>query len=113
MNPLPFINSPVLNMVRQLSKDDIMWLESDRNYTYVHLCNGKKILLSKTLQLIESQLSNDDFSRVNKGITVNLRFIKTINVHQKNLQLSCGLRLPISRRRLPGLRAWWRSRDSR
>ncbi len=113
MNPLPFINSPILDLVRQLPKDDIMWLEGDRNYTYIHFCNGRKMIFSKTLQLIEAQLPNDDFSRISKGATVNIGFIKTINLRQKHLQLSCGLTLPISRRRLPGVRKWWRGNQSR
>jgi two-component system LytT family response regulator len=55
---------------------EIIYCESDRNYTYVHLNNGTRVLVSKTLKMIEEILCEGEFLRVSQSFLVNLLFVK-------------------------------------
>lgn len=112
MTLLLFSKRPTLELFRQLPMNEIVWLEGERNYTYIHFRDGSRALFSKTLQQMDTQLPIDMFGRINKGITVNLQLIKRVNVRAKYIQLSCGLILPISRRRVTKLKVWWRSNQT-
>jgi two-component system LytT family response regulator len=59
-----------------LDLDEIVCCESESNYTYVHLTGGDKILISKTLKLIEDILDKDYFLRVSQSYLVNLNHVK-------------------------------------
>jgi two-component system LytT family response regulator len=59
-----------------LDLDEIVCCESESNYTYLHLINGEKILISKTLKIIEDILDKDHFLRVSQSFLVNLIHIK-------------------------------------
>lgn len=59
-----------------LDLDEIICCESESNYTYLHLINGEKILISKTLKIIEDILDKDHFLRVSQSFLVNLIHIK-------------------------------------
>ena len=55
---------------------DIIYCESDNNYTSVKLTGGKKILVSKTLKEIDETLSGPDFYRVHNSFLINLGHIQ-------------------------------------
>lgn len=54
---------------------DIVRLEANRNYTFIHLENEKKILSSKNLKEFEDVLDAYDFLRVHKSHLVNAAYI--------------------------------------
>ena len=56
--------------------DDIIRLESEKNYTDIYLINGKKITSSKTLKYYENLLSEIIFFRIHQKYLVNISFIK-------------------------------------
>lgn len=60
-----------------VSQKEIIRCESDSNYTTVYLTDGKKIVVSKTLKEIESQLDKSAFLRVHHSHVVNLNHIKS------------------------------------
>lgn len=56
----------------------IVYLESQSNYTEIHLEGGRKILISKTLKSMNEQLgSNPEFCRVHVSYIVNIKKIAT------------------------------------
>ncbi len=58
---------------------DILRLESDSNYTQVHLVDGSKLIVSKTMKEFEPFLSEDSFFRIHRSHIINTNFIKGYN----------------------------------
>jgi len=54
---------------------DIVHLESDKNYTFFFIADGKKILVSKTLKEYEELLSAYGFIRVHQSHLINIDYI--------------------------------------
>ena len=80
-----------------VSITDIIRLESDSNYTTVCTVDGRKILVSRTMKLIEEELPNSLFIRCHKSHVVNVENIKTIR--KTSLILDTGKEIPISRQK--------------
>jgi len=55
---------------------DIIYCESDNNYTSVKMTGGKRILVSKTMKEIDETLSGPDFYRVHNSFLINLSHIQ-------------------------------------
>ena len=88
----------VYNLGKALSIQikDITHLEGVGNYTFVCTKHGK-YLLSKCLKTVQGRLNNN-FVRIHKSYVVNQQHIKSMWVD--NIQLDCGKRIPIARRRI-------------
>ena len=79
---------------------DIMMLEGYGNYTYIHLINGKKILLSKTLKAFCQLFQQNDFARIRKSYLINLNYLKEVDLSgYVSVTMQTGQRIEISRRR--------------
>jgi two-component system LytT family response regulator len=59
-----------------LETEDILYLEGDRNYTHIHLLDGKKVTSSKNLKEFEQKLNFKHFFRIHKTHIINLHFVK-------------------------------------
>ena len=78
---------------------DILYCEADSSYTIVHLINGKKIITSKLLKLIEELLPNQTFYRIHKSYIVNLNLIKKyVKNDGTHVVLENDIRLDVSDR---------------
>lgn len=78
---------------------DIIYCQADSSYTIVHLLNGKKIITSKLLKLIEELLPSDTFYRIHKSYIVNLNLIKKyIKIDGNQVVLENDVRLDVSDR---------------
>ena len=55
---------------------DIIYCESDNNYTHVKMTGGKKILVSKTMKEIDETLSGENFYRIHNSFLINLTHIQ-------------------------------------
>ncbi len=83
-----------------ISTSDIVMLEGLSNYTFIHLNNGEKILVSKTMKEFEETLLENGFSRVHKSFLINLRYLSSIETKgELFVILRTGQRVEISRRR--------------
>lgn len=58
---------------------DIIYFSAESNYTNVHLKNGKKILVTKTIKVYEDLLVNAGFFRVHQSHLVNLSYVVKYN----------------------------------
>lgn len=83
---------------KKVPSEDILYLQSDLNYTKVFLVNGQMIFSSTTLKIIESRLAeNPEFFRINRGVVINRQHVKTYQ--EGRVQLSNNLHFMVSRRR--------------
>lgn len=59
-----------------INLSDIIRCESDGNYTFFILTNGKKIIASRTLGEYEQMFTEDNFFRIHRSHLVNLQHVK-------------------------------------
>ncbi|MFK5855449.1 MAG: response regulator [Bacteroidota bacterium] len=92
----------------RLALKRITKIESDRNYSYIHLSNNTKVLSSKTLGYFEDILTEKGFLRCHRSFLVNHFHIKTIR-NQDSFLLQDNSTVPISRRRKSEVKSWFLS----
>jgi two-component system LytT family response regulator len=91
-----------------LDLEDICWIESKSNYTFIYLSASKKILTSRTLKELEELLCQEDqhFIRVHNSFIINLnkvlRFVKTGDM----IIMADGQQIPLSKSRKPEFFKW-------
>ena len=85
---------------------ELVYLESDRSYTWLQWADGRRVLLSYTLKTLHERLPPVWFIRLHRNCIVNRRFIDRIEVSEKGPQvhLTTGMVFPISRRQWASLR---------
>ncbi len=86
---------------KDISPQDILYLESQGNYTMLYLNGNKRTLSSRTLQIFEEKLKDHNFFRVNRSHIVNFAAIEWLGTSRKDMYilLKSGEQFPISRRR--------------
>lgn len=97
--PSERIALPTIEGLIMVDTKDILYCESDNNYTRFHLQNGKSVYISKTLKKAELLLQNNtDFYRIHHSFLVNLKFIQQyIKGDGGEVVMSNGKYLPVSR----------------
>lgn len=85
---------------------DIVHIEGDRNYSFIHLKNGSKKLVTKTLSDMEDLLDSKGFCRCHRSYIINREHIIKSNKGLSVL-LSSSLKLPVSRRRKKLFLLWF------
>lgn len=89
-----------MDMVHLVELKDIVWCESEVNYTRFYLTNGTKLLISKTLKEYEAQLTSHGFMRVHKSYLVNLDHLSAFNKKEGGfLIMSDGAQVPVAVRK--------------
>jgi len=84
------------------SVNDLVRLESDSNYTNIHLKSGEKVLVSKPLKHFEDFLDDTEFIRIHNSHIINVSFLKGyIRDDGGMAELMDGTKLQIAKRRLP------------
>ena len=91
---------PTLEGLEIFNLDDIMYCESDSNYTMFYLKNNSKFMVSRTIKEYEDILPEKQFVRIQKSYIINLLFVtKYIKGDGGDIVLSNGVCLPIARLR--------------
>ena len=70
------IKLPTLTGFKIVNIDDIIYLESDSNYTHIYFRNGDSELLSKTMKEFEKKLPIKSFFRIHHSFIINLNYVK-------------------------------------
>jgi two-component system LytT family response regulator len=84
--------------------NDISHLQADSNYTWVHLSNQKKYLVTKTLKDMEGMLRFPQYFRPHKSHLVNLNHVeKYIRGQGGYLMMKNNTQIPVSRSQKPEL----------
>ncbi len=95
------ISLPYLNRTIFISVDDILCLQGEGNYTFLHTRDRKKFLVSKTLKEFEKTLDIAMFLRIHKSYIVNLAYVqRNIFNRERQVHLADGREVSISRRRM-------------
>ncbi|MBV6473591.1 MAG: hypothetical protein JPMHGGIA_01884 [Saprospiraceae bacterium] len=82
---------------------DILWLEAEINYTTLHLCQGRRVTVAKTLRLFEDALDPQNFYRISRGAIVNLgRIVRLHRDGGLTVTLSDSTVLPVADSRKEG-----------
>ncbi|HHC79847.1 MAG TPA: response regulator transcription factor [Flavobacteriia bacterium] len=82
-----------------LEPDDILYAESDGNYSTLYLINNKKIVLTKKLKEVCEILPRDYFFRIHNSYIINLNKIKEFIKTDGYVVLENNKRIPVSRQR--------------
>lgn len=84
--------------------NDISYLQADSNYTWVHLANGNKHLIAKTLKDVEGMLAFPQYFRAHKSYLVNLNHVdRYIRGQGGYLVLRDTTQIPVARAQKPEL----------
>lgn len=79
---------------------DIMYCESNGNYTHFFLCDNKKIVVSRQLGEYEKLLPENNFTRIHDKYIINLAYIKEyIKGSGGEVVLENGKEIPVATRR--------------
>jgi len=98
--PLKRIVLPTSNGFTVVNPDDIIRCESDRNYTFIFLKDGRKILVSKTIKEYDEMLSDYNFFRIHQSHLINLTYLKNYTRGRGGyVELTDGSVLDVSARR--------------
>lgn len=85
-----------------IKMSDVVLLESDINYTHIHLSSGITMVSSRNLSLFEFMLKDThSFIRPNRRQVVNIDYLTNFSIEKstKVLRLINGLSINISRRK--------------
>ena len=96
---------PQQNGTLRLPLKQITHIESERNYSYIHLSNGNKELSSKNLAYFEDILIDKNFYRSHRSHLINRFHI--IAIADGNFILKNGMEIPISRRKETEAKTWF------
>lgn len=81
---------------------DLVFLQGDGNYTWLHWRNRPAIIMPKTLKQLAAILPDRGFVRIHRNSIVNCEYVKSLQRSKGGagtLYLVDGTALPISRRR--------------
>jgi two-component system LytT family response regulator len=93
---------PTHNGYRFEQMADIIYLNSDSNYTTLFLRSNEKVLVSKPMKHFEDILDESLFVRIHNSYIINLGFMKNYSREDGgSVELSNGITIQIAKRRLP------------
>jgi len=82
---------------------EIVYLEADGNYTYIHQTDGSKYTATLQLGMLESLIPPKNFCRISRKHIVNIRFISGFDKRKRELLISSPTgkhHLPVSESRV-------------
>ena len=82
-----------------LNLEEILFVESDGNYSTLFLIDNQKILVTKKLKEIASLLPEDRFFRIHNSYIINLNKIKEFLKTDGYVVMESGHRIPVARQR--------------
>ncbi|MEH6618450.1 LytTR family DNA-binding domain-containing protein [Maribacter arcticus] len=82
-----------------IESDEILYAESDGNYSTIFLTDGQKIVLTKKLKEVNELLPSDSFFRIHNSYIINLNKIKEFLKTDGYVVLKSNHKLPVSRQK--------------
>ncbi len=82
-----------------LESDDILFAESDGNYSTIFLADGNKIVLTKKLKEVDALLPDTNFFRIHNSYIINLGKIKEFIKTDGYVILESNHKIPVSRQK--------------
>ncbi len=98
--PFKRIVLPTTNGFTVVNPEDIIRCESDRNYTFIFLMDGRKILVSRTIKEYDEMLVDFNFFRIHQSHLINLKYLKNYTRGRGGyVELTDGTTIDVSARR--------------
>lgn len=92
---------PYLNRTVMVSVDDIVCLQGEGNYTFIHTRDRRKYLMSKTLKEFERTLDSSIFLRIHKSNIINLAYVQHGSfARDRIIRMADNREVTVSRRRM-------------
>lgn len=89
---------PTMEGLIFLPLNDLLYCQSDSNYTTVFHVDGSTTVVSKTLKSIAETLSNEAFFRIHQSYLINLNFVaKYLKGQGGEIVMANGKHLPVAR----------------
>lgn len=85
-----------LETIHVVAVKDIVYIQSDNNYSTFYTSDRKKVVVSKTLKSFEEKLKGSHFLRIHQSYLINLDHVKSVNKKADSISLSGTVSLPIS-----------------
>jgi two-component system LytT family response regulator len=82
-----------------LDVDDIIYVESDGNYSTLFLQNQKKIVVTKKLKEVDAILPEHYFFRIHNSYIINLNKIKAFIKNEGYVIMDSNHKIPVARQR--------------
>ena len=82
-----------------LEGDEILYAESDGNYSTIYLTDGQKIVLTKKLKEVNELLPQESFFRIHNSYIINLNKIKEFIKTDGYVVLKSNHKIPVSRQK--------------
>ncbi len=82
-----------------LDVDDIIYVESDGNYSTLYLQNTKKIVVTKKLKEVDAMLPEHYFFRIHNSYIINLNKIKAFIKNEGYVIMDSDHKIPVARKR--------------
>ncbi|MEA1786609.1 LytTR family DNA-binding domain-containing protein [Arenibacter sp. GZD96] len=82
-----------------LSSDDILYVESDGNYSTLFLADGQKMVLTKKLKEVNELLPPDIFFRIHNSYIININKVKEFLKTDGYVVLQTNHKIPVSRQK--------------
>lgn len=82
-----------------LDVDDIIYVESDGNYSTLFLQNEKKIVITKKLKEVDAILPEHYFFRIHNSYIINLNKIKAFIKNEGYVVMDSNHKIPVARQR--------------
>ncbi len=73
---------------QQIEINDIIYLQSDSNYTVIYSTNQLRTIATQTLCNVHSSIAYDNFVRVNRSAILNVEHIASYSFENNKLTLS-------------------------
>lgn len=83
--PRPFLYFRVDRESVKVPVDDLLYIESRREYTQLHLANGKKLLVRESISSMEEKLNQHRFIRIHRSFLVTADKVTAIGAAQVRL----------------------------
>ncbi|GAA5027774.1 DNA-binding response regulator [Marivirga lumbricoides] len=88
---------PVSEGLEFIKVEDIIYAQSQNNYSMLYLADGEKLLFSKTLKDVENTLKNYYFIRIHQSYLINPNYMKKyLKNDGGSVLMDNGASLPIS-----------------
>ncbi len=79
--------------------ENIVYCESQNNYTCLYLSDSQQKVVSKTLKSIEEQLPTSDFIRIHQSYLINMHQVKKyVKADGGSVEMQNGQVLSVSKR---------------
>lgn len=80
-----------------INQNEIVLCKSDDCYTLIHLMNGGKLMISKSLSKFSKELHQPMFVRISQSYLININFIKMVDKKRKHIELTDKQQLQFTR----------------